>query len=93
MIGRFGLRVFGEGVGKKKLFVANAENPALNKALGGTRWRGGGHKAALQTIPDVQPYRGTMRVAGRTQRGLVVPARFLPGYESGASDGGQGAEE
>lgn len=82
LLARMGLRVIGRGAGEKKLFVGNAESPGLNKALAGTRWRGGGHKAALQTIPDVEPLKGVLRVAGRPQRGLVVPARFLPGYEA-----------
>ncbi|AUR38362.1 hypothetical protein PhaeoP18_04146 (plasmid) [Phaeobacter piscinae] len=92
LLARLGLRLFGEGVGQKRLFVANAENSALNKALAGTRWRGGGHKAALQTIADVEPYPGTMRVAGVTQRGLVVPARLLPGYGSNPENGTDGGE-
>jgi len=87
LVGRLGLRVFGAGTGQKQLFIANAENPALNKALAGTRWRGGGHKAALETIADVVKHKGTMRVAGLPHRGLVVPARFLPGYEKTPQNG------
>lgn len=92
LIGRLGMRLFGTGDGQKELFIANAENQNLNRELKGTRWRGGGHKAALQTIPDVRPHSGTMRVAGRPQRGLVVPARYLPGYKPKPERGGEGGQ-
>ena len=81
LLERLGLRLVGRGDGRKQLFIANAGGVQLDKALAGTRWRGGGHKAALQTIADVLPSGGTVRVAGKPQRGVVVPARFLPGYE------------
>ncbi|MEP0155235.1 ATP-binding protein [Pseudophaeobacter sp.] len=80
LLERLGLRLLGRGDGKKELFIANAGGPQLDKALAGTRWRGGGHKAALQTIADVKPHGGTVRVAGKPQRGVIIPARFLPGY-------------
>jgi hypothetical protein len=80
LLERLGLRLLGRGDGKKTLFIANAGGPQLDKALAGTRWRGGGHKAALQTIADVKPHGGTVRVAGKPQRGVIIPARFLPGY-------------
>ncbi len=80
LLGRLGLRVMPGERGQRDLLVANGENPQLNKALANTRWRGGGHRAALDTMPEVAPTPKPVRVDGRSKRGLVVPARFLPGY-------------
>ncbi len=89
LIARGGLRLLKGERGKRDLFIANGENPLLNQALRGTRWRGGGHRAALETIPDVRPSDKPVRVAGSARRGMVVPARFLPGIEEDpASHGG-----
>lgn len=80
LLARLGLRIMPGNQGKRDLFIANGENPQLNKALANTRWRGGGHRAALDTMPAVRPLPDPVRVDGRPQRGLLVPARFLPGY-------------
>lgn len=81
LIGRLGLRMIQVEPGKHTLFVANGGNPLLDKVLSGSRWRSGGHRAALETIDEVRPHDKAMRVAGRLTRGLIVPARFLPGGE------------
>lgn len=80
MLGRIGLRIIPGPRYRRELFVANAENPLLNKVLNGTSWTRGGHRAALDTISDVTVSPKPMRVAGRASRGLVVPAHYLPGY-------------
>ncbi|UWQ77369.1 ATP-binding protein [Leisingera sp. M658] len=90
LLERLGLRLIGRGDCRKELFISNAASPLLDKALTGGRWRKGAHKAALQTIDDVRVYPGTMRVAGRPQRGLVIPARLLPGYEESPEKGSYG---
>ena len=87
LIMRLGLRVFGEGADRKKLFISNEGSPLLDKALAGTRWRGGGHKAALETIAGVTKAPAPMRIAGRSVRGVIVPARFLPGYKENPQGG------
>ncbi|SEP27536.1 hypothetical protein SAMN04490248_1682, partial [Salinihabitans flavidus] len=87
LIGRLGLRLLAGEAGRHEMFVANGNNPLLDRVLAGTRWRGGGHRAALETIADVRPSPGTVRVAGRAVRGLLVPARFLPGSEVPAGEG------
>lgn len=81
LIGRLGLRLLDGPQGEKELFVANGANPQLDQALRGTRWRSGGHKAALETIDDVRIAEKAHRVAGRVVRGVIVPARLLPGYD------------
>ncbi|GAB5432194.1 MAG: hypothetical protein EpisKO_15640 [Epibacterium sp.] len=92
LLARLGLRVMPGERGQRDLFVANGENPQLNKALANTRWRGGGHRAALDTMPEVAPAPKPVRVDGRPKRGLVVPARFLPGYikETASNEGEDG---
>lgn len=89
LIARLGLRMLKGERGKRDLFIANGENPLLNQALRGTRWRAGGHRAALETIPDVKPSEKPVRVAGSARRGMIVPARFLPGIDPEA-DGPKG---
>ncbi len=92
LLARLGLRIMPGDQGKRDLFIANGENPQLNKALANTRWRGGGHRAALDTMPAVGPLSDPVRVDGRPKRGLLVPARFLPGYiKDTAPNEGEGA--
>jgi len=81
LLGRLGLRIMGGPKGQRDLFVANAANPQLDRCLAGSRWRGGGHRNALDTNPDISAPKGTVRILGKPHRGLLVPARFLPGYE------------
>lgn len=81
MLGRIGLRVVPGERYRRALFVANAENPLLNRILAGSGWTKGGHRAALDTISDVSVSPNSMRVAGRPVRGLIVPAHHLPGYK------------
>jgi len=90
LLGRLGIRLLAGKRGLHDMFIANGQNPLLDRALAGTRWRGGGHRAALDTISDVSPAAGTVRVGGRPARGLIVPARLLPGWkeESPAQYGG-----
>lgn len=94
LLGRLGLRVMPGERAQRDLFIANGQNPLLDAALKGTRWRGGSHRAALDTNPDIRPSAGPVRVDGRPQRGLIVPARMLPGFEEetgkkpGKGDGG-----
>ncbi|WP_412550546.1 hypothetical protein [Shimia sp. MIT910701] len=79
LLGRLGLRVLPGRPYERELFVANGQNPILDRALAGTRWRNGGHRAALDTIKGVAPSPKPQRVAGRLTRGLIIPARLLPG--------------
>lgn len=81
LIGRLGLRLLDGKAGDHDMFIANGQNPLLDRALAGTRWRGGGHRAALDTIRGVHPAPSAIRVAGRPVRGLIIPARLLPGGE------------
>lgn len=83
LLGRIGLRLMDGKEFSKELFVANSENPMLNKALGGTRWRGGGHRAALDTLEGVKPADNPVRIiGGKASRGVIVPARHLPGFRA-----------
>ena len=85
LLGRLGLRLMDGKVGAKTLFVSNAENPQLNKALAGTRWRGGGHRSALDTLDGVGPSDAPIRIfGGSLSRGLIVPAQYLPGFREGS---------
>lgn len=86
LLGRIGLRVMPGDAGTRALFVANGQNSLLDRALAGTRWRAGGHRAALDTLDGVAASPKPQRVAGRMRRGLIVPARYLPGYAG--SNGG-----
>lgn len=79
LLGRLGLRLLRGGQYERELFVANGQNPILDRALAGTRWRNGGHRAALDTIKGAAPSPKLQRVAGRPSRGLIIPARLLPG--------------
>ena len=87
-LGRIGLRVMdidpyngGEvrARGERRLFIANGEHPLLDRMLGNTRWRGGGHRAALETLAGVEKAQKPVRVGGTPRRGLLIPARYLPG--------------
>lgn len=80
LLGRIGLRVMPGPKGQRDLFVSNLKNPQLDRCLHGTRWRGSGHKDALDTHPDIKPTKA-VKIFGKGQRGRIVPARFLPGYE------------
>ena len=78
---RMGLRIIAHegsdhGLG---LFVAN-DDPTLTKLLNGSRWVGGGHKAALETLQGVERASKPVRVGKRARRGIVVPDRYLPGW-------------
>jgi len=91
LLGRLGIRLLRGPRNRHDMFIANGQNPLLDRALAGTRWRGGGHRAALDTITEVHPAPGTVRVFRRSVRGLIVPARFLPGWKepAEAEEGGQ----
>lgn len=88
LLGRVGARVLGGDQGQRELFVINGHNPLLDRAMAGTRWRGGGHTAALDTMTAVTKSPKPMRVAGRAMRGRIIPARFLPGFRDKAPEGG-----
>lgn len=93
LLGRLGLRILDGPRHGRDMFIAHGQNPLLDKAFAGTRWRRGGHRAALETISDVRSSPRTVRVAGRSVRGLIVPARFLPGWkEAPKSDPDDGVE-
>ncbi len=59
-----GLRTRAEG-----LFVANFALAIFD----GTEWQDGAHRAALMTIPGVQPYSGNLTLASQRTRGMIVP--------------------
>jgi hypothetical protein len=80
MLGRIGLSLVQNGENEHWLFVANGQNPLLDKVFANTQWRGGGHKAALTTLDDVRPSPTPRRVAGRPVRGLLIPPHYLPGF-------------
>ncbi|MEL6959821.1 MAG: hypothetical protein AAGL89_12805 [Pseudomonadota bacterium] len=85
LLGRLGMRLMKGEPGQRELFVANGENQLLNKALGGTRWRGGNHRAALDTLEDIRLSERTVRIkGGGAYRGVYVPARYLPGHKEKA---------
>ncbi|CUH66831.1 hypothetical protein TG4357_02666 [Thalassovita gelatinovora] len=93
LLGRLGLRILDGPKSGRDMFIAHGQNPLLDKSFAGSRWRKGGHRAALETISDVRPSPRTVRVAGRSVRGLIVPARFLPGWkEAPQSDPDDGVE-
>lgn len=77
-LGRMGLRLF-NAKGGLALFVVN-DDPTLTKALAGTHWVGGGHRAALMTLDGVERAERPVRVAKVVRRGIVVPDRYLPGW-------------
>lgn len=81
LIGRIGLRLMKGEEGQRALFVANGSTPQLDAALRGTRWQKGGHIAALETLAEVVPSPKTVRINGAVRRGLIIPARFLPGWK------------
>ncbi|WP_068115255.1 hypothetical protein [Tropicimonas marinistellae] len=82
LLARLGLRVVDGDVGKRELFVINGEHPQLNRAFGGTRWRGGGHRAALLTLDGARPAPGPLRCGDRKVRGVLIPVSHLPGAVS-----------
>ncbi len=87
LIGRMGLRVLDGKRGERELFVANGQHPIMDRALAGTRWRGGGHRAALDTLAGVRPAPQSIRIAcGPPMRGAIIPNKFLPGDD--VDDGG-----
>lgn len=88
LLGRLGARVLDGDRGQRELFIINGTDPQLNRAMAGTRWRKGGHTAALDTMPEVKKAKNPVRVAGRAMRGRIIPARFLPGFEDEAPEGG-----
>ncbi|MGH1417184.1 MAG: hypothetical protein ACRBB0_27110 [Pelagimonas sp.] len=88
LLGRLGVRVLDGERGSRELFVINGHNSLLDRAMGGTRWRGGGHTGALDTMSEVRKSPQAIRVAGRPMRGRIIPARFLPGFKAKAPDGG-----
>ncbi len=79
LLGRLGLRLMPGNMGQRDLFVIGAQHSILDRALAGTNWRGGGHRSALLMLDGVTPAPSPTRVAGRKVRGLLVPARYLPG--------------
>ncbi|MCP3972197.1 MAG: hypothetical protein GY717_18110, partial [Rhodobacteraceae bacterium] len=79
LIGRMGLRVLDGKCGERELFVANGQHPIMDRALAGTRWRGGGHRAALDTLANTRPSGGPMRVlSGPAMRGVIIPNQYMP---------------
>ncbi len=80
LLSRLGIRLLEGSRNQHPMFIANGRNLLLDRALAGTRWREGGHRAALDTITEALPAPGPVRVGGRPARGLIVPARFLPGW-------------
>ena len=92
LIQRLGLRLLHGDAGQHDLFIANGRNPLLDKALANTGWRQGGHKAALETIEEIKPSPKPIRVAGRPMRGVIVPARFLPGFKAKPDRADEGEE-
>jgi len=87
LIGRVGLKVLPGERGKRELFVANGQHPQMDRAMWGTRWKGGGHRAALDTLPNVRPSPDPTRVAGSLRRGLIIPLEHLPEDTSHRSEG------
>ncbi|MEY8143029.1 hypothetical protein [Falsihalocynthiibacter sp. CO-5D18] len=81
LLGRIGLRFLKREKNTHELFIANPANPLLDRVFAGTRWRGGGHRAALETIASVSPSPSPIRVTGRPTRGLIIPSRLLPGFD------------
>ncbi|MFY0619310.1 hypothetical protein [Shimia sp.] len=79
LLARLGLRLQKGNAHERDMFIANGQNPLLDRALAGTRWRNGGHRAALDTMCGVVASPQAVRVAGRPTRGAIIPARFLPG--------------
>lgn len=65
-----GLRARADG-----LFVANFPLAVFE----GSKWAGGGHRAALGTLPGVFALPTPLSLAGRTTRGLVLPWRLIDG--------------
>jgi hypothetical protein len=81
LLGRLGMRVLDGERGGRGLFVRNGEDPVVNAALARTRWQHGNHRAALLMLDGAGASPGSVRVAGRKVRGVVVPAKHLPGGE------------
>lgn len=88
LLGRLGLRMMAGDAGEKDLFIVNGGNPLLDRAMAGTRWKGGGHVAALETESSIRKSPRPVRVAGRASRGSLIPARFLPGGKGQADEAG-----
>ncbi|WP_243612943.1 hypothetical protein [Shimia aestuarii] len=82
LLGRLGIRLLDGARGRHEMFIANGQNSLLDRALSGSSWRAGGHRAALDTLDGVVASPKPVRVQGRPRRGLIIPARFLPGAES-----------
>jgi hypothetical protein len=78
---RLGVRLMGGPSGQRELFVANNGSALLDRLLGNARWKKGGHKAALETLEGVYVPKNGIKITSKTERGVLVPARYLPGYE------------
>lgn len=78
LLGRVGCRL-GVFEGRRVLFVINGAHPQLDRAMMGSRWQGGAHKAAMQMIPGVRPSPNSIRIAGTKTRAMMIPDDYLPG--------------
>ncbi|MEM1429093.1 MAG: hypothetical protein AAGG09_06525 [Pseudomonadota bacterium] len=94
LLARLGLRMMeGERYGRR-LFVSNGAHPLRDRAFANTPWRGGNHAAALATLDGVTRVSSPVRVAGRKERGVLIPAAHLPGIDDDQQiGGGQGLDD
>lgn len=63
--------------GMPHLFVPH-DHAQLRRVFAGTVWATGGWTKSMQRLPDVNPSRDPVRVAGSKRRGVLVPYALLP---------------
>jgi len=72
----WGLRLVEDG-----LFVANPAHPAVASLFAGTRWAGGGWRAALLALGGAMISNQVLSIGGEATRGVVVPGALVEARE------------